>query len=85
LLAATSPDSVIARFIEKRGMGIHHLAFLVDDLETEAERLQAAGFHRLGEGPEPGADGMMVLFLHPADAGGVLVELCKSRNGMTRS
>ncbi len=79
LLAATSPDSPIARFIEKRGEGIHHMAFYVDDIEAEIERLKGEGFRLLNENPKPGADNKMVAFMHPKDANGVLVELCQEK------
>lgn len=79
LLAATNPDSPIAKFIEKRGEGIHHMAFYVDDLEAEIERLKAEGFRLLNEQPKPGADNKLVAFMHPKDANGVLVELCQEK------
>lgn len=76
LLAATNPESPIAKFIEKRGEGIHHIAFYVDDITAEIERLQDEGFRLLNEMPKPGADNKQVVFMHPKDANGVLVELC---------
>jgi len=79
LLEATSPDSPIARFLEKRGEGIHHIAFEVADIRREMERLRALGFQLLSEEPRPGADDKWVCFLHPKSANGVLVELCQSR------
>ena len=78
LLEATGPDSAIARFIDKRGEGIHHIAFEVDDIRAEVERLEAAGFEPLHREPRPGADNKLVVFLHPKTANGVLVELCQS-------
>ena len=79
LLAATNPDSPIARFIEKRGEGIHHMAFYVDDIKSEIERLKGEGFRLLNEIPKPGADNKIVAFMHPKDANGVLVELCQEK------
>lgn len=78
LLEATDPESPIARFIEKRGEGIHHIAFEVEDIEAEMERLQKEGFRLLNEKPKKGADNKLVCFLHPKSANGVLVELCQS-------
>ncbi len=77
LLEATNPDSPIAKFIGKKGEGIHHIAFLVSDIETEIKRLKAEGFHVLNETPKLGADNKRVCFLHPKHAHGVLVELCE--------
>lgn len=79
LLAATNPDSPIAKFIEKRGEGIHHIAFYVEDIKAEIERLKAEGFRLLNETPKPGADNKLVAFMHPKDAHGVLVELCQEK------
>lgn len=78
LLEATDPASPIARFIEKRGEGIHHIAFEVEDIEAEMKRLQQEGFRLLNEQPKKGADNKLVCFLHPKSANGVLVELCQS-------
>ncbi len=75
LLEPTSPDSPIAKFIEKRGEGIHHLCFRVDNLEEHLERLKAAGYRLINESPVPGAHGCRVAFLHPAAGNGVLIEL----------
>jgi methylmalonyl-CoA/ethylmalonyl-CoA epimerase len=75
LLEPTSPDSPIAKFIEKRGEGIHHLCFRVDDLEAHLERLKAEGYRLINEAPVPGAHGCRVAFLHPAAGNGVLIEL----------
>ncbi|MCB0637109.1 MAG: methylmalonyl-CoA epimerase [Lewinella sp.] len=77
LLEATNPDSAIAKFIEKRGEGIHHVAFRVDDIEAEMARLREEGFQLLNEAPKRGADNMLVCFVHPKTANGVLVELCQ--------
>ena len=78
LLGASAPDSVIATFIEKRGEGIHHVAFEVDDIRAEMKRLREAGYRLLQEVPKQGADNKLVAFLHPKNANGVLVELCQS-------
>lgn len=79
LLEGTNPDSPISKFIEKRGEGIHHIAFDVEDIEAEIARLQHKGFRVLNETPKPGADGKVVAFLHPKSSNGVLVELCMDR------
>ncbi len=70
-------DSVIAGFVEKRGEGIHHIAFEVDDIYAEMERLRKEGFQLLSEEPKKGADNKLVCFVHPKSANGVLVELCQ--------
>lgn len=75
LLEATNPDSAIAKFIEKRGEGIHHIAFEVEDIIAEMERLKKEGFVLLNEQPKKGADNKLVCFVHPKSAHGVLVEL----------
>jgi methylmalonyl-CoA/ethylmalonyl-CoA epimerase len=75
LLQSTTPDGPIARHIEKRGEGLHHVAFHVDDLEHEIKSLEAKGY-RCISGPKPGADGKQIAFLHPSDTAKVLVELC---------
>ncbi|WP_293789093.1 methylmalonyl-CoA epimerase [uncultured Pedobacter sp.] len=77
LLQATAPDSAIAKFIEKKGEGIHHIAFLVDDILAEMERLHQEGFVLLSESPKKGADNKMVCFVHPKDTTGVLIEICQ--------
>ena len=74
LLEATSPDSVIAKFIEKRGEGLHHVAVKVPDLAATAQRLKASGARLLND-PRPGAGGHLYVFVHPASTGGVLLEL----------
>ena len=79
LLESTDPQGVIARFIEKKGEGIHHIAFEVADIEAEMKRLQAEGFTLLNDTPKPGADNKLVCFLHPKGTNGVLVELCMER------
>lgn len=78
LLGATGPDSVIAKYIEKKGEGMHHVAFEVEDIHAEIERLKAAGFTLLSDIPKPGADQKQIVFLHPKSCNGVLVELCQS-------
>jgi methylmalonyl-CoA/ethylmalonyl-CoA epimerase len=77
LLEATSPDSIIARFIDKKGEGFHHIAFEVADIHTEIQRLQKAGFTLLNPEPKRGADNKLVCFLHPKQTNGMLVELCQ--------
>jgi methylmalonyl-CoA/ethylmalonyl-CoA epimerase len=77
LLEADSSDSPIAKFIEKRGEGIHHIAISVDDIRAEMKRLKEEGFHLLSDVPKPGADNKLVCFLHPKDTNGVLIELCQ--------
>jgi methylmalonyl-CoA/ethylmalonyl-CoA epimerase len=81
LLEATRDDSPIARFLEKKGEGIHHIAFEVHDIVAEMERLKGEGFVLLNEAPKPGADNKLVCFLHPKGTNGVLVELCQSVDG----
>ncbi|MFD2513407.1 methylmalonyl-CoA epimerase [Pontibacter locisalis] len=75
LLEGTTPDSAISKFIEKRGEGIHHIAFEVEDIYAEMERLRKEGFTLLNEQPKKGADNKLVCFVHPKSATGVLVEL----------
>ncbi|GAB5558344.1 MAG: methylmalonyl-CoA epimerase [Schleiferiaceae bacterium] len=79
LLEATREDSPIAKFIEKKGEGIHHIAFAVEDIKAEAARLAAEGFTLLNEEPKKGADNKWVMFLHPKTTNGVLIELCQDR------
>jgi methylmalonyl-CoA/ethylmalonyl-CoA epimerase len=78
LLAATTADSVITSFIERRGEGIHHIAFRVENLEAEIGRLKKEGFRLINETPKMGADNKRIVFLHPKSSHGVLVELCES-------
>jgi methylmalonyl-CoA/ethylmalonyl-CoA epimerase len=77
LLQATSPESAIAKFIDKRGEGIHHVAFAVADIHKEMERLRSEGFRLLNEQPKRGADNKLICFVHPKDTSGVLTELCQ--------
>lgn len=77
LLEATNPESPIAKFIAKKGEGIHHIAFEVDDITIEIERLKNEGFIVLNEIPKKGADNKLVAFLHPKSTNGVLIELCQ--------
>ena len=79
LLEASSPDSAISKFIEKKGEGIHHIAFDVDDIVAEMDRLKSEGFILLNVEPKQGADNKLVCFVHPKSANGVLIELCQSR------
>jgi methylmalonyl-CoA/ethylmalonyl-CoA epimerase len=78
LLEATSPDSPIAKFIAKRGEGMHHIAFEVTDIKAEMARLKAEGFILLNDEPKQGADNKLVCFVHPKGTNGVLIELCQS-------
>jgi methylmalonyl-CoA/ethylmalonyl-CoA epimerase len=78
LLQSTNEDGVIARFVEKKGEGVHHIAFEVDDIIAEMKRLQSEGFVLLNEAPKAGADNKLVCFLHPKGTNGVLIELCQS-------
>lgn len=77
LLEGTNPDSPISKFIEKRGEGIHHIAYDVEDIRAEMQRLEAEGFVLLNKEPKQGADNKLVCFLHPKTTNGVLVELCQ--------
>ena len=77
LLEATRPDSPIAKYIEKKGEGIHHIAFAVDDIYAEINRLKSEGFTVLNETPKKGADNKLIAFLHPKTTNGVLIELCQ--------
>ncbi len=78
LLEATNPSSAIAKFIEKRGEGIHHIAYEVENIHAEIKRLKEEGFQFTREEPFRGADNKLVIFLHPKSTSGVLVELCQS-------
>ncbi|MEL0645458.1 methylmalonyl-CoA epimerase [Olleya sp. Ti.3.14] len=80
LLEATKSDSPIAKFLEKKGEGIHHIAFAVDDIKAEILRLKSEGFIVLNETPKKGADNKLVAFLHPKSSNGVLIELCQEDN-----
>ena len=77
LLEATSEESPIARFLEKKGEGIHHIAFAVDDIRKEMRRLEEKGFRLLNAEPKRGADNKLVAFVHPKSSNGVLIELCQ--------
>lgn len=77
LLVATNPESPIAKFLEKKGEGIHHIAFDVEDIHAEIARLKNEGFVLINEVPKKGADNKLVVFLHPKNTNGVLVELCQ--------
>ena len=79
LLESIDPSGVISRFIEKKGEGLHHIAFDVADIEAEMKRLKNEGFMLLNETPKPGADNKLVCFLHPKSTNGVLIELCMER------
>ncbi|MDO5975464.1 methylmalonyl-CoA epimerase [Flavivirga jejuensis] len=81
LLEATNEDSPIAKFISKKGEGIHHIAFDVNDIEAEIKRLKKEGFKVLNENPKKGADNKLVAFLHPKSSNGVLIELCQEIKG----
>ncbi|MBS1496041.1 MAG: methylmalonyl-CoA epimerase [Bacteroidetes bacterium] len=80
LVQSLSDDGVIARFIEKKGEGIHHIAFEVEDIFTEIARLKAEGFVFLNESPKDGADNKLVCFLHPKNTNSVLIELCMKKD-----
>jgi methylmalonyl-CoA/ethylmalonyl-CoA epimerase len=80
LVEAYAPGSAINKFIEKKGEGLHHIAFEVDDLAAEIKRLLSEGFTLINEKPKEGADNKMVCFLHPKDTNGVLIELCMEKN-----
>lgn len=79
LLGATDPESVIAKYVEKKGEGLHHVAFEVDDINAELERLRGEGFRILNEQPKTGADNKLVAFVHPKNCNGVLLELCQTK------
>ena len=80
LLEASDPDSPIAKFIAKKGEGVHHIAFEVENIEAELARLKAEGFELIHETPKEGADNKMIAFLHPKTTNGVLIELCQERS-----
>lgn len=79
LLESIDPNGVIAKFIAKKGEGLHHIAFEVPDIQAEMERLKKEGFTLLNEPPKSGADNKWVCFVHPKDTNGVLIELCQSK------
>ena len=79
LLESTTTDGVINRFIERKGEGMHHIAFAVKDIKAEMLRLKESGFQLLNEEPKKGADNKWVCFLHPKNTNGVLIELCQER------
>lgn len=79
LLQANNPDSPIAKYIEKRGEGIHHIAFAVDNIEDEIKRLTQKGYRLINQSPKNGADNKIISFLHPKSSNGVLIELCQER------
>ena len=79
LLESTDPSGVISKFIDKKGEGLHHIAFDVEDIYAEIERLKKEGFIVLGDAPKAGADNKLVCFLHPKSTNGLLVELCQER------
>jgi methylmalonyl-CoA/ethylmalonyl-CoA epimerase len=80
LLEGTNENSAITKFIEKKGEGIHHVAFEVEDIHKEIERLKSEGFRVLNETPKNGADNKLIAFLHPKSTNGVLIELCQERS-----
>lgn len=79
LLESTEPGGVIARFIEKKGEGLHHIAFEVTDIRAEMKRMLQEGYILLNEQPKPGADNKLICFLHPKNSNGVLIELCMEK------
>ncbi|QEC68228.1 methylmalonyl-CoA epimerase [Panacibacter ginsenosidivorans] len=79
LLESMNADGVIAKFIERKGEGVHHIAFEVEDIEAEMQRLSNEGFQLLNEVPKEGADNKLVCFLHPKNTNGVLIELCQTQ------
>jgi len=78
LVQSTHTDGIISKYIDKKGEGMHHIAFEVPDIQTEMERLKKEGFTLLNETPKKGADHKLVCFLHPKDCNGVLIELCQT-------
>ena len=81
LTQALDPESPVAKFIENKGEGVHHVSFIVDDIDAELARLKAAGFQLIDERPRPGADGHRVAFLHPKSTNGVLIEISQKQAG----
>lgn len=84
LLESTDENGVISRFIEKKGEGIHHIAFAVDNIQVEITRLKNEGFEFINETPKPGADQKLICFLHPKHTNGVLIELCQDAPNSTK-
>jgi methylmalonyl-CoA/ethylmalonyl-CoA epimerase len=80
LLEATNPDSPIAKFLDKKGKGIHHIAFDTDDIDKDLERLKNEGFQLIHQSPKDGADNKRIAFLHPKSTDGILIELCQEKN-----
>ena len=80
LLEATSPESAVAKFIEKRGTGVHHIAYAVKNIEAALAEMEASGVQLLDKTPRKGAEGLSIAFLHPKSTGGVLTELCEDKN-----
>lgn len=80
LLEATSPESTIAKFIENRGEGVHHVAYAVEGLESALEDAESKGIRLIDKAPRGGAEGLSIAFLHPKSTGGVLTELCEDKN-----
>ncbi|MCX7696900.1 MAG: methylmalonyl-CoA epimerase [Bacteroidales bacterium] len=80
LLESTDPDGPIAKFIEKKGEGIHHIAFATDEIENQLQRLKETGIVLIDEKPRKGAENLDIAFLHPKSTGGVLIELCENKN-----
>lgn len=81
LIAPTRPDTALARFLEKRGAGLHHLAYRVEDIAAALARLEDAGYELIDRAPRPGAGGHLVAFLHPRSTGGILIELVEHGSG----
>ena len=79
LLQATNSESSIAKFIDKKGEGIHHIAYAVDDIHAEMKRLKEEGFELINQHPKDGADNKLICFLHPKSTNGILVELCQDK------
>ena len=79
LVSATNTESPIAKFLEKNREGMHHIAFAVEDIEKEMERLKKEGIRLLNDSPKTGADNQLICFLHPKDTSGVLIELCQEK------
>lgn len=79
LLESTDPEGVISKYLAKKGEGMHHVAFLTDDLEAEIQRLKGEGFEFVNEVPKDGADNKRIVFLHPRSTSGVLIELCEEK------